>query len=233
MASLREIWKKRYGDVEGEQRYDAWREKISKATSGKNNPMYGRHDHTHGLKRYAKEKVGKTLEEVHGIDLASKIRKQRSEASTGSNNSAFGRVYCNGGKSVKGYYRGKFFRSLLEYSFMKHLEIENVSLDDDVAYECFVIPYEFESRKRTYRTDFYVKSRNIAYEIKPSYVMKTISPINVAKWKAATEFLALRGIQFLVVTESDFNKISFDCAQQDPHIVWKEETFKYFRKRSK
>lgn len=98
----------------------------------------------HGLKRYVKEKAGKTLEEVHGVELARKLRKSRSLHARGENNPAYGKIYVNGGKSVKGYYKGKFFSSLLEYSFMKHLESGGVSLDVDVDYECFVIPFVFD-----------------------------------------------------------------------------------------
>ncbi len=202
---------------------------MSDTTSGEKNPMYGRHDHVHGLQRYAKEKTGKTLEEVHGVELAKQIRAKRSVASTGKNNPAYGKVYHDGGKSVKGYYKGKFFRSLLEYSFMKHMESEGLSLDTDVDYECFSISYVFEDRSRTYCIDFYVRSRQVVYEVKPSYVIKKVSAINKAKWIAAREYFNQRGVEFRVVTELDFPKIVFDVARQDDDVTWKEETFKYFK----
>lgn len=228
MGSLKLAWQKRYGDA-WEERWNAWRAKMSEVTSGEKNPMHGRHDHVHGLKRYAKEKTGKTLEEVHGIELAREIRESRSLHAQGKNNPAYGKIYVNGGKSVKGYYKGKFFRSLLEYSFMKHLEACGASLDADVDYECFVIPFVFDNRRRTYRPDFYVKTQNTVYEVKPSYLLKQPMPLQEAKWNAAREFLGQRGIQFVVVTERDFEKINFAIARQDANVTWKEETFKYFK----
>lgn len=190
--------------------------------------MYGRHDHVHGLQRYARERVGKTLEEVHGEELASELRASRSLHAQGTNNPAFGKVYANGGKSVKGYYKGFFFRSLLEYSFMKHLEQRGLSLQDDVEYERFVVPYMLNGRPRTYRIDFFVKPDNTVYEVKPAYVLKR-STTQEPKWDAARELLLQSGIQFRVVTELDFPKIAFDVARLDSNVVWKEETFKYFR----
>lgn len=202
---------------------------MSSVTSGEKNVMYGRHDHVEGLKRFARDKTGKTLEEIHGFDLAAKIRQRRSETTSGSNNPAYGKVYVNGGKSIKGYYKGHFFRSLLEYSFMKHLESIGIDLHVDVDYECFQVKYTFEDRERTYRPDFYVKSQNLVYEVKPSYVLKRIPAIQKAKWNAMRELLLMKGIEFQVVTDRDFLKIAFDVARQDEHVVWKEETFKYFK----
>lgn len=191
--------------------------------------MHGRHDHVHGLKRFAKEKSGKTLEEVHGIKLAGQLRARRSLAAQGSRNPAYGKIYANGGKSVKGYYKGMFFRSLLEYSFMKHLERRGVSLENDVDYERFVIPYSLDGRQRTYRIDFFVKSENVAYEVKPAYVLRKPG-LQQVKWDAARTFLGQRGVVFKIVTEHDFEKVTFDVARQDSNVSWKEKTFKYFKK---
>lgn len=144
------------------------------------------------------------------------------------NNPAYGKVYMNGGKSVKGHYKGHFFRSLLEYSFMKHLENEGLSLDD-VGYECFTVPYVLGGNERTYCIDFYVPSMNVVYEVKPAYVLKKPSPVNVAKWFAAREFFERRGLTFVIVTEHDFSKIEFKDALCDANVIWKEKTFKYFK----
>jgi hypothetical protein len=228
MGSLKLAWQKRYGDA-WEERWNAWRKKMSDATSGDKNPMHGRHDHVHGLQRYAREKTGKSLEEVHGHELAAKIRQRRSETARGSNNPAYGKVYTNGGKSVKGYYKGLFFRSLLEYSFMKHLEVLSVNLHADVDYECFQVHFVHEGRDRTYKPDFYVRSHNTVYEIKPAYVLKKVPALQTAKWNAMREQLNLRGIEFRVMTDADFPKIAFDLARQDQDVIWKEETFKYFK----
>ena len=91
------------------------------------------------------------------------------------------------------------------------------------------MPYVLEGRERTYRNDFYVPLKQIVYEVKPSYVLKRVSAINDAKWAAARAHLQQQGIEFRVVTERDFQKITFDVARQDVDVVWKEKTFKYFK----
>ena len=173
---------------------------------------------------------GKTIEEIYGVEQATSIRSKLSTSALGTNNPAYGKIYTNGGKSIKGHYKGRFFRSLFEYSFMKHLESQGVSLDD-VNYECFTIPYRFEERERTYRIDFYVQTQNIVYEVKPAYAVKKPTPLNEAKWNAAREFFSRHKIEFKIVTENDFQKIKFDDAIKDADVVWKEETFKYFNKK--
>lgn len=223
---IKKCWQEKYGDM-WEERYEKWREKMSNVTSGANNPMFGRHDHVHGLKKYALEKTGKSLEEIHGSEAAKNLRLRLSSLQAGENNPAFGKIYDNGGKSLKGYYKGRFFRSLLEYSFMKHLESQGIALEV-VEYESFKIPYTLSGSPRTYTIDFYVKSQNIVYEVKPSYALKSVT--NQCKFEAAQRFFESRGIMFKIVTESDFRKISFQDAQLDSDIVWKEETFRYFRR---
>jgi hypothetical protein len=219
---------RKYGD-DWELYYNQWREKISELTSGENNPMYGRHDHVHGLKRFANEKIGKTLEEIHGIEEALEIRRKRSIAFQGEKNPAFGKVYTNAGKSIKGHYKGIFFRSLLEYSFIKHLESLGIDIHKDLDYECFQVKFMFENICRTYKPDFYVISQKIVYEVKPFYVLKHTPALQLAKWDAMRNFLNEQKIKFEIITEKDFPKIDFDFAKQDSEVIWKEETFKYFK----
>lgn len=227
-TNIKEMLQKKYGDT-WETHYEIFKQKVSAATKGKNNSMYGRHDHIHGLQKYAKEKVGLTLEEIHGVYLAADVKKRISNSLLGSKNPMYGKINQNGGKSIKGHYKGMFFRSLLEYSFMKHLESRGLSLADDVDYECFVIPYQLEGRDRTYRVDFYLPKEKKAYEVKPEYAMKTISATNRAKWSAAEKFFLEKEIEFSVITELNFEKVLFKDARQDTDVVWKEETFKYFK----
>ena len=225
---LKDCWQRIHGDA-WEQRYDAWRAVISKNTSGENNPMYGHHHTEDACERIAKRTRGKTLTEIYGKEQADDIVQKISNSTSGSKNPAYGKVYNKGGKGIKGHYKGFFFRSLFEYSFMKHLENQGLTLGTDVDYECFTIPYMLDGRERTYRIDFYVPSQKIAYEVKPAYILKKLSPLIETKWNAAREYLQQRGIEFRVMTEHNFPKIAFLVARQDLDVVWKEETFKYFR----
>lgn len=180
-----------------------------------------------------KSNSGKKLEEIYGEEKAKKIRTRLSEVTAGSKNPSFGKTYPNGGRSVKGYYKGKFFRSLFEYSFMKHLELSGRSIKEDVDYESFTIPYEKNGSERTYRIDFFDKIDRIAYEVKPFYVtkLKKLLEDQEVKWNAASSFFQSLGIVFKVVTEKDFRKIPFEEAILDQDVTWKKETFKYFEEK--
>lgn len=220
-------WVKKYGPEIAEQKLIAFKKKLSEKFSGERNPMFGDHEHTKGWRTRSANMRGKTLEELYGPDRAIDIRRRQSDAMTGVKNPAYGKIYMNGGKSLKGYYKGKFFRSLLEYSFLKHLESQGVDLDSDVVYEGVLIKYEFNECERTYRPDFYVKSQHTMYEVKPSYAI--CQELNCAKFEAAREFFQVQGDQFKVVTEQDFIKIELVDAIQDQDVVWNEKTFLYFK----
>ncbi len=185
------------------------------------------------MKERNEQTKGKKLEEIYGFEKAAEIRKKLSSLRKGSKNPAFGKSYAKGGKSIKGYYKEKFFRSLLEYSFMKHLESIGRSIDRDVEYECFTVPYLDEGIEKTYRVDFYDKVTNTVYEVKPSYILsvKSFCEAQIKKWEAAKEYFRILNIEFKIVTEENFRKISFDEALKDPDVIWKEETFSYFKRK--
>jgi hypothetical protein len=205
--------------------------KLSDASSGKNNGMYGRKRSKEEMEPAWASRRGKTMEEVMGVERAAKLRKKRSENATGSKNPAYGKVYSNGGRSVKGYYKGKFFRSLFEYSFLKHIENRGVDVNNDVGYECFVIPYTLNGVKRTYTPDFYIPSENTVFEVKPKYAIGLSQ--NVAKIEAAKSFFKEMGVLYAVVSEDNFRKIPFAEAKADKDIVFSEKTLTYFKNTEK
>lgn len=181
------------------------------------------------FKEMNSQRTGKSYEEIFGENRAREIKARISARVKGSGNPSFGKCRM-GGKSVKGYYKGKFFRSLLELSFMKHLESLGFSLED-VKYECFTIPWKDKSgTSRTYRIDFYVPSIKTAYEVKQSFALKFEE--NIQKWDYAESFFNDLNVKFQVVTEHDFRKISFDETKNDHNVVFIQKTLNYFRRTS-
>jgi len=172
--------------------------------------------------------IGKTNIELYGHEKAERIRQKKSIAASGDKNPAYGKVYARGGRSVKGWYKTFFFRSLLEYSFMKYQESLGREIGKDFHPYEVLIPYiGSEGQKRTYRPDFLVLDENCVYEIKQSYALEF--PVNVEKFKAGKVFCDMNEKNFRVATELDFPKISFDEARLDKDIVWDERTFEYFK----
>jgi len=220
-------WQEKWGDL-ADKKLEEFKLKMSSVTSGERNAMYGK-CHTQETKEKINLLNKRSYVEKYGVERASIIIRKLSEALSGEKNPAFGKIYKNTGKSVKGYYKNKFFRSLLEYSFMKHLELMNVNLDD-IDYENFLVPWINENGiNRTYRPDFYHPSASVVYEVKQSYAVS----YNELKHNAARDYFKERKIEFRIVTEKDFEKISFDVAIKDENVKWDERSFLPFNKKSK
>jgi hypothetical protein len=219
-----EAWREKWGE-DADVKMEEFRQKISAATSGEKNPTYGK-SRPQNVKDAVSRFHSRTDIEKYGVEKAAELSRKRSVNATGEKNSAYGKVYSRGGRSVKGYYKGKFFRSLLEYSFMKRLESMGISLDD-IDYECFIVPWvNEEGTNRTYRPDFYHPASKTVYEVKQSYAVSSCD----LKHAAAQSYFSHRGLTFKVVTENDFLKIKFEDALKDENVVWDERTFVYFDK---
>lgn len=135
-----------------------------------------------------------------------------------------GRFTPQNPKKYKGDPTNIIFRSLWERKFMKHLD-ENASVLEWSSEE-IRIPYisPLDNRYHRYFPDFYVKAvdsdgilKEMLIEIKPKKETKeptkkkritkqyitevTTWGKNQAKWKAAEEYCADRGWQFMILTE--------------------------------
>ncbi len=92
-------------------RTEKHKRKISKATSGRKNPMFGRSVYSTWLIKYGK-RVADQKEK--------RWKKRLSRANSGSNNPMFGKPTPNGcGNGWKGWYKGWHFRSLRELAYGK------------------------------------------------------------------------------------------------------------------
>lgn len=223
-----EEWVAKYGQEEADNRLLLYKENMSKSIKAAD-MTYQKQVSSLIFKRNNEKNKGKTLEEIYGDDKALEIRQKLSDSRKGEKNPSFGKIR-NGGKSVKGYYKERFFRSLLELSFMKHLENSGLCLSD-VEYECFKIPWVDEKgEKRTYTIDFYVKSQKIAYEVKQSWALKNREVLLKAEF--ANRFFENIGIKFMIVTENDFQKLRFEDALSDENVCFIQSTLKNFKRHS-
>jgi hypothetical protein len=165
-----------------------FRDKISKATSGKNNPMYGRSHYDVWLEKYGKEEADMKLEE-----FKSKISK----ATSGKNNPMYGKPSPQGsGNGWSGWYNGIYFRSLLELSFLVNwvdrfkLNIENAEKKK------YKIQYTFNGAERNYFADWIVNGKYLV-EIKPKRLWNT--PQNKAKFEEAAKYCKENNLIFKLI----------------------------------
>jgi len=155
------------------------KKKLSELTSGENNPMYGRKFFDIWTEKYGMEKANLLHENK---------KKKNSIASSGKNNPMYGKPTPNGsGNGWKGWFKGIFFRSLRELTFL------TVIFDEDWSTgETLVIPY---SEGRTYRPDFIIGDEVI--EIKPQKLHNT--PNVMAKAKAAKKYCKKMGKTYKII----------------------------------
>lgn len=182
-----------------DEEYNQLKEKRSLQVQGKSNPMYGDHNHTKGLEKYNESRKGKTWEEVYGKELSDKMKERMSERQIGEKNHMFGKPAPTGsGNGWSGWYKGLYFRSLLELSFI----IENPDVENA---ETIKIPYnDYDNSKRTYHPDF--KKGNVIYEIKPKNLLN--SATNKLKFEAANDFCKSHMLIYKIVTEEDVHKLT-------------------------
>jgi hypothetical protein len=109
-----------------------------------------------------------------------------------------------GGNSWKGWYKGVFFRSTLEYAFLKYMEDNNVEIED-IKSEAFRIPYQRKDKDAWYVPDFYLPKSNIVYETKMSFALEREDV--KAKHIAADIYCKERGLSFVIFTEKELGYV--------------------------
>lgn len=140
---------------------------------------------------------GKTNAQIHGVAKAAEISKKLSERCKGSLNPMYGKPAPMGsGSGWSGWFKGRYFRSLLELSFM----LANPTAQ---SAERLSIKYMFNGRQRTYRPDFILDDKII--ELKPNALLSTSE--NRAKFEAARAQL---GEAFIVLTDRDVLKLQLN-----------------------
>lgn len=151
---------------------------MSNVTSGKNNGMYGKSFYDVWVEKYGTEIAN---------DKMVKYRNNTSKKTTGSNNPMYGKISPEGsGNGWSGWYKGWYFRSILELSYMINV-IERFGLNwEEGERGRYKIKYiDNKSVERTYTPDFIISGKYMI-EIKPK---KLWGQIDVQlKAAAANEF---------------------------------------------
>lgn len=123
----------------------------------------------------------------------------------GERNPMYGRPAPEGsGIGYSGWYKGIFFRSKLELSYILHMKDNSIIPAESV----FSIRYiGLDGQPRTYRPDFIINKSTVV-EIKPYNLVDNDE--NKLKIESARTFFRESSYDYNVVTERDFEVISFD-----------------------
>lgn len=206
--SMKKVYEEKYGTEEAEKRIalqiehhkESFRKNHSTpeqkqqfaaktAHYGKSNGMYGRSFYEAWVEKYGKEEADKKLEDY---------KKRKSEKSSGKNNPMYGRPAPKGsGNGISGWYKGWFFRSLRELSYMVNvIEKEGHkwrSLDNTSD---FRIKYlDKDGHERSYCPDFLIDD-NIIVEIKPKKLQEL--DLVVRKQNAAIMYCKSRNMRHII-----------------------------------
>jgi hypothetical protein len=172
-----------------------FKEKMSKVTTGSNNPMYGVSVYETWVKKYGKDEA-----DQRQLTWKAKL----SERSRGLNNPMFGRCSPQGsGNGWCGWYKKWHFRSLRELAYVIKVIEPNNWIWKSAERKDLAIPYITPlGENRTYYADFLIND-SLLVEVKPSKL--NLSPTVQAKQSAALLFCATKGWQYSIV---DANRLS-------------------------
>lgn len=125
------------------------------------------------------------------------LKEKQSIKKKGKNSIFYGKPARNSaGKGWKGWYKGVFFRSLRELSYMLHLD-ENQIIWESAERKRFVVEYvNYDGGDRTYRPDFFVDNKKLI-EIKPVKLHNT--PRVMLKATAAIKKYSEMGLAYEVL----------------------------------
>jgi len=197
-----------------------FRKTMSKVTSGKNNPMFGRNVFDIWVEKYGLEKA---------TELEQQRKQKLSTVFSGSGNPMYGRPSPQGaGVGWKGWYKQEFFRSLRELCFMIQMDETEI---DWVGAEHISITYkDATGNHRTYRPDFLVNETTLI-EIKPQRLID--SPNNKLKCQAAELFCQQNGLEYqirdveidarLIRKHIDNGDVKFDDRYQARFEQWEAD----------
>jgi len=207
------------------------KEARKKIDYSKNKPIFDRNDQQIKKRQYSLErnkkisdakkkfwesKKGKTVEQLFGEEKGKKIRQIKSLQNKGENNPAYGKVYTKIGRK-RGFYKGFFFRSLWEYSYIKFLE-QNGTFLEDIQYETIKIKYTNKGSGRTYTPDFFLPKEKKLIEIKSKWFLQTDKELIDIKKQAAEKWCLENNISYQILTEDDFPILSYKQAKEDKDV---------------
>lgn len=157
--------------------------------SGSKNSMYGKTVYGTWVEKYGKQEANKRYKQM--------VSKQ-SENTKGSNNPMYGKPSPQGsGNGWSGWYKGWFFRSLRELSYVINVLEENNMEWISAEKKELTIPYkDWDGTSRTYRADFFVENKKLV-EVKPNRLKHAVT--NSLKAKAAKRFCKKNGYKYEIV----------------------------------
>lgn len=191
---------KKLEDIVGDAKASRMKKQFSESKRGENNINYG----GKYSKGFADRPLCGTFESLYGDEKAAKLKSDMSKRRTGSGNPMYGKpAPIKSGNGISGRYHGIYFRSLLELSYMLHLDSLKVSFISCESTKT-KFQYSIDGQTFSYFPDFYLPETDEFVEVKPSQMLR--NKVIVAKAKSVQD----AGCKFTFVTQKDMIKIKKD-----------------------
>lgn len=165
--------------------------------SGSKNSMYGKSLYEHWVNRYGEKEANRKYK---------KMVSKQSKNTKGKKNPMYGKPSPQGsGNGWSGWYKGWYFRSLRELSYMINKIEKNNWEWVSAESKKFAIPYkDWNGTSRNYFPDFFINDK-VLTEIKPVRLKNALT--NSLKREAAQKFCKKNGYEY---KEVDPKKLTDD-----------------------
>jgi len=156
--SIYDVWVEKYGEYEAIKRFNNWINNLEDK-SGDKNPMHGKSFYDIWVEKHGKEEADIKLQDY---------KKNKSEQNSGENNPMYGKPAPIGsGNGWSGWYRGWYFRSLHELSYMINvIERFGISWESAEKKKWSVKYVDWDGVERNYFPDFILEGKYMV-ECKP------------------------------------------------------------------
>jgi len=170
--------------------------------------------------KYGKEEAKKRLNDF--------VEKQKLNSS-GSKNNMYGKPSPQGsGNGWSGWYKGWFFRSINELSYMINvIERFNIKWENGESKRYKIEYLDWENKKRNYFPDFILENKYMV-ECKPKKLWNT--PSVLAKRKYAEIFCNKNGLKYKIVNCKKLNIEEIKCLYNNGKIKFTKKYEKKFKK---
>lgn len=197
-----------------------YRDELSKKMSGDNNPMKGSSYYDVWVKKYGKERADEMNQECS-------LKK----ALKGEKNHWFGKTPPFGsGNGWSGWYKGWYFRSLLELSYMVNI-IEKYNIKwESAENKKYKITFNYRGSVKNYFADFIIGEKYMV-ECKPKKLWNT--EIVKAKQTAAKLYCNENNLKYKLREIPKMADSHIQRIYEEGNLVWVDRYQKKFEERQK
>lgn len=182
----------------------------AKILLGKDNPSYGKSVYNQWVIKYGKEVADQKMNAA---------KAKWSDSLSGDKNPMYGKPSPQGsGNGWSGWYKGWYFRSIHELSYMINVIEKNNHKWENAEQAKYAIPYiDWEGNQRTYFADFIIDG-NRMIECKPSRLHNT--PSVKSKQQGAIEFCRKNGLTYHIECPTLLTKEEVKSLRENNSIVF-------------